>query len=236
MPKSATYAATKAFVLSFSEALHQELKGTGVTVTAVCPGPVRTEFVDAAGHRAAPRSTPGFIWMSAEDLAEDAVKAAEAGKRAVVPGTAQLRGHRSSAATRRASSRCRSPGGFGAGSSRRTRCSLNGVELRWREHGAGPPLLLPARDARPAARSGSRWSTASGAGRAHDRASTAAAGEPPARPEQYAATTVEEQAEDAAALLAELDAGPAVACGAGLGAVAALDLLLRHRDLVGRRS
>ncbi len=85
MPKSATYAASKAFVLSFSEAVHQELKGTGVTVTAICPGPVRTEFVDAAGLSNT-ESAPGFIWMSAEDLAEDAVNAADAGKRAVVPG------------------------------------------------------------------------------------------------------------------------------------------------------
>lgn len=85
MPKSATYAATKAFVLSFSEALHQELGGSGATVTAVCPGPVRTEFPEAAGIARVERA-PGFVWMSAEDLAEEAVKAAEAGKRAVVPG------------------------------------------------------------------------------------------------------------------------------------------------------
>jgi len=85
MPKSATYAASKAFVLSFSEAVYQELKGSGVTVTAICPGPVRTEFVDAAGLSNT-ESAPGFIWMSAEDLAEDAVQAADAGKRAVVPG------------------------------------------------------------------------------------------------------------------------------------------------------
>jgi uncharacterized protein len=85
MPKSATYGATKAFVLSHSEAVHHELRGTGVTVTAVCPGPVRTEFVEAADLRGAD-SAPGFVWMSAEDLASDAVDAAEAGKRAVVPG------------------------------------------------------------------------------------------------------------------------------------------------------
>jgi short-subunit dehydrogenase len=85
LPGSATYAASKAFVLSFTEAVHQELKGTGVTATAVCPGPVRTEFMDAAGIDRAD-STPDFVWMSAEDVAEEAVKAAEAGKRAVVPG------------------------------------------------------------------------------------------------------------------------------------------------------
>jgi hypothetical protein len=86
MAGSATYGASKSFVLSFSEALHQELKGSGVTVTAICPGPVRTEFTQVAEMEGAERDTPGFIWMSAEDLAEEAVKAADAGKRAVVPG------------------------------------------------------------------------------------------------------------------------------------------------------
>jgi uncharacterized protein len=85
MPKSATYGATKAFVISFSEAVHHELRGSGAIVTAICPGPVRTEFVDAAGIEGA-EDTPGFIWMSAEDLAREAVDAAEAGKRAIVPG------------------------------------------------------------------------------------------------------------------------------------------------------
>jgi short-subunit dehydrogenase len=85
LPGSTTYAASKAFVLNFTEALHHELKGTGVTATAVCPGPVRTEFMDAAGIERA-ESTPSFVWMSAEDVAEEAVKAAEEGKRAVVPG------------------------------------------------------------------------------------------------------------------------------------------------------
>lgn len=48
-PGSAVYYATKAYVLSFSEALHHELKGKGVKVSALCPGPVRTEFADVAG-------------------------------------------------------------------------------------------------------------------------------------------------------------------------------------------
>jgi uncharacterized protein len=91
MPKSATYSASKAFVLNFSEAIHQELRRTGVTVTAVCPGPVRTEFMDAAELKRT-EDTPGFIWMSAEDLAEEAVKAADAGKRAVVPGRLNFAG------------------------------------------------------------------------------------------------------------------------------------------------
>jgi uncharacterized protein len=86
MAGSATYAASKAFVLSFSEAVHQEAKGSGVTVTAICPGPVRTEFTQAAGMEGADEGAPSFIWMSAKDLAKQAVNAAEAGKRAVVPG------------------------------------------------------------------------------------------------------------------------------------------------------
>ena len=85
MPKSATYGATKAFVLSHSEALHHELRGTGVSLTAVCPGPVRTEFVEAAGIPGADNA-PGFIWMSANDVAKQAVDALAAGKRTVVPG------------------------------------------------------------------------------------------------------------------------------------------------------
>jgi short-subunit dehydrogenase len=86
MAGSATYAATKAFVLSYSEALYQEMKNRGVTVTAICPGPVRTEFTSAAGMKGADSAGPDFLWMTAEDLAEEAVKALDAGKRAVVPG------------------------------------------------------------------------------------------------------------------------------------------------------
>ena len=86
MPKSATYAASKAFVLSHSEAVHNELKGSGVTVTAVCPGPVRTEFARTAGVGSSEERTPGAIWMSPEAVAEEAIRAADAGKRAVVPG------------------------------------------------------------------------------------------------------------------------------------------------------
>ena len=64
IPGTATYAATKAFVLSLSEAVHEELKGTGVTLTAVCPGPVRTEFMQAAGIEQAEEQLPGVFWMT----------------------------------------------------------------------------------------------------------------------------------------------------------------------------
>lgn len=86
MPGAATYGASKAFVLSFSEAIRTELRGSGVSVTAVCPGPVKTEFTDAAGMSGVESSTPDAIWMSAEEIASAALAGAEAGKRVVVPG------------------------------------------------------------------------------------------------------------------------------------------------------
>jgi short-subunit dehydrogenase len=86
IPGTATYAATKAFVLSLSEAVHEELKGTGVTVTAVCPGPVKTEFSQVAGIEHAEDQLPDFFWMASEAIAKAAVEGAESGKRVVVPG------------------------------------------------------------------------------------------------------------------------------------------------------
>jgi uncharacterized protein len=86
IPGNAVYAATKAYVLSLSEAVHGELSGTGVTLTAVCPGPVKTEFVAEAGLDGAEDRTPGFVWTEVEDVATAAVDGAEKGKRVVVPG------------------------------------------------------------------------------------------------------------------------------------------------------
>ncbi len=86
LPGSATYAASKAFVLSFSEAIRTELAGTGVSVTAVCPGPVRTEFGEVAGFGDVEGRTPDMLWTSAADVARQALEGAEAGKRVVVPG------------------------------------------------------------------------------------------------------------------------------------------------------
>jgi short-subunit dehydrogenase len=86
IPGTATYAATKAFVLSLSEATHSELKGDGVSVTAVCPGPVKTEFVEVAGVAAAEERLPDLFWTPVEQVAREAVDGAAAGKRVVVPG------------------------------------------------------------------------------------------------------------------------------------------------------
>src|SRR5690349_13653749 len=86
LPGSAVYGASKAFVLSFSEAIRTELRGTGVGVTAVCPGPVRTEFMETAGFGGVEVRTPGVVWMSAADIARHAIDGAEHDKRVVVPG------------------------------------------------------------------------------------------------------------------------------------------------------
>ena len=87
IPGSAAYAASKSFVLSFSEAIRTEQRGTGVSVTAVCPGPVKTEFTDAAGMTGVEDETPDLFWMTAEEIAREAVQGAEQDKRVVVPGT-----------------------------------------------------------------------------------------------------------------------------------------------------
>jgi short-subunit dehydrogenase len=88
LPYMATYAAAKAHVLSFSEALHQELRGKGVTVTALCPGPVETEFWEIAGDAGMEKAMPSLVWVPAEDVARAAVRGLENGRRVVVPGRA----------------------------------------------------------------------------------------------------------------------------------------------------
>jgi len=78
--KMATYTATKAFILSFSEAIAAELAATGVHVLCVCPGFTRTEF---AAELAADSSwVPDFMWMTADEVADEAVSAV--GKTAVL--------------------------------------------------------------------------------------------------------------------------------------------------------
>jgi len=66
VPQQATYSASKAFVLTFTEALTIDLHDTGVTATALCPGPVKTEFVENAGLEDAEGGMPSVFWTSAE--------------------------------------------------------------------------------------------------------------------------------------------------------------------------
>ena len=81
VPGGAVYSATKAFVQTFSEAVHEELHGTGVSCTVLSPGPVRTEWWKIAGAR---RVSIGQ--MSPRDVAEAAIAGMLKGKRSVVPG------------------------------------------------------------------------------------------------------------------------------------------------------
>ena len=86
LPGFATYAASKAFVQSFSEAVHAELHGTGVSVTCLCPGFTRTEFGEKANAADAERALPDFLYMEAADVARDGVDAMLAGRRTAIPG------------------------------------------------------------------------------------------------------------------------------------------------------
>ncbi len=83
-PGSAVYYATKAFVLSFSEALHSELGPRGVKVCVLCPGPVPTEFATVAGVKE--ERAPGLLTRSAEDVAAAGYRGLMANKRTVIPG------------------------------------------------------------------------------------------------------------------------------------------------------
>ena len=83
-PGMATYFATKAFVLSFSEALHEEVGKAGVRVTALCPGPTKTEFGEVAGFK----GNGAFDKMSAasEDVVAIGLKSLYKGRAVAIPG------------------------------------------------------------------------------------------------------------------------------------------------------
>lgn len=86
VPHNATYAATKAFVNTFSESLRHELRGTGVHVTLLAPGPVRTEIPDPAEESIVDKMVPDFLWVSVEYTAKLSLDALAANKMRVVPG------------------------------------------------------------------------------------------------------------------------------------------------------
>ncbi len=89
VPWQASYGAAKAFVLSYTEAMSEELKGTGVTAAVVCPGPVRTGFGAAAGipDEEAEKMLPKFLWEKPDAVARTALDGLARGRRVIVPGT-----------------------------------------------------------------------------------------------------------------------------------------------------
>jgi len=80
------YAASKAFLIKFSESLSHEVRGDGVLVTALCPGFTYSEFHDVTGTRAMMNRMPGWMWMSAPAVARRGYDAVMAGESVVVPG------------------------------------------------------------------------------------------------------------------------------------------------------
>src|ERR1700734_1405304 len=90
LPGQASYGASKAFVLSYGRALAAELRGSGVTVTTLCPGPVETGFAEAAGMTddEAAESLPKIMWLAADEVARAGVEGLAAGRGVVIPGTA----------------------------------------------------------------------------------------------------------------------------------------------------
>ena len=89
IPGFAVYAATKAYVTSFSEALRSELRGTGISVCTLCPGPIHTEFQQVAKRPGGePETGPEFVHVSVERVVRDALAALEADRPLVIPGLA----------------------------------------------------------------------------------------------------------------------------------------------------
>jgi short-subunit dehydrogenase len=94
LPGQAGYGASKAFVLSYGRALRAELRGTGVSVTTLCPGPVETGFAEAAGmtDEQAAETLPKIMWIPASDVARAAIEGLAAGRGVVIPGKANRAG------------------------------------------------------------------------------------------------------------------------------------------------
>jgi short-subunit dehydrogenase len=85
MPGS-LYSAVKKFMVSFTHSLRGELRGTGVTATAICPGFTHSEFHDVLGNRSAMDRLPRLVWMDAATVAQRSVAAIEAGRAVLTPG------------------------------------------------------------------------------------------------------------------------------------------------------
>ncbi len=87
LPRQATYSASKAFVLTFTQALREDLHGSGVTVTTLCPGLTQTEFFEVGGMSDEAGNAPDFLLMTPAECAAIGVRALEKGRRTVVAGS-----------------------------------------------------------------------------------------------------------------------------------------------------
>jgi short-subunit dehydrogenase len=85
-PKLAVYAATKAYVTALSESLHEEMRGRGVHVTALCPGLTRTEFQSVSRTDSYSEQFPSFAWLTASEVAEAGLGDVARGRALSVPG------------------------------------------------------------------------------------------------------------------------------------------------------
>ena len=85
-PKLAVYAATKAYVTSLTESLHEEVRGTGVHVTALCPGLTRTEFQSVSRTESYATDFPAMMWMSASEVASAGLRDVAKGDALSIPG------------------------------------------------------------------------------------------------------------------------------------------------------
>ncbi|HWE53944.1 MAG TPA: SDR family oxidoreductase [Acidimicrobiales bacterium] len=93
LPGQAGYGACKAFVRSYTWALVGELRGTGVSATVLCPGPVETGFGQAAGFTdEEAHALPSIMWVTAADVAKAAVAGMDRGAPVVIPGAANRAG------------------------------------------------------------------------------------------------------------------------------------------------
>ena len=94
LPGQAAYGAAKAFVLSYTQSVAGELRGSGVSATALCPGPVETGFGEAAGFdkEDAEKALPSFMWVDAALVARAAVEGMARGRLVVIPGAANRLG------------------------------------------------------------------------------------------------------------------------------------------------
>ncbi len=85
-PQLAVYAATKAYVTSLTESLHEEVRGSGVHVTALCPGLTKTEFQSVSNTEQYADMFPGFVWTSPRQVVQDGLADVIANRALSVPG------------------------------------------------------------------------------------------------------------------------------------------------------